>query len=352
MSKPTLHIVSEMTGSIGEITRDLIPYFKDAFDLTIERESEPKVFNTLLCHFLNPDVVKDPIFKKFKKKILIQPIDGTYIKEDVIELMNEFDLIITPGEAGKSIMKNNGVIKPIVVIRNFYKDSAVTKPMNLKIKELPTNKILFYHESTCHPRKGMAILYEAFVKAFSDTEYANKVALIVKDSAFNERTFQKNEDIKKEIISLQNQYNNPAQILKISQNLKEETLKRVWNKIDIYVSCAKIEGFGIPLLRMAVMQKPIIALDCPVSGYIDWLNKENSYLIPTKLVTAQDEFMFLYKHNTQWGIPTDIDLVVKAFQTSLEDYLERKAKTVDTKDLEEMHIDKIAEKYIATIKNI
>ena len=352
MNKSTLHFVSEMTGSIGEITKDLIPYFNDAFDLTVEGEADPKGFKTLLCHFINPNVVNDPNFKKFKKKILIQPIDGTVIKEDIIECFNKFDLIITPGEAGKVIMINNGVTKPIKVIRNFYKDSVLIKPLDIRVKELPKDKILFYHESTCHPRKGMEILYEAFVKAFSDTKYADKVALIVKDSAFNERTYAKSEVLKEQIISLQNQYNNPAQIIKISQNLKEETLKKIWNNVDIYVSCAKIEGFGIPLLRMALLQKPIIALDCPLSGYVDWLNHDNSYLVPTKPVTAEEEFMFLYKHNTKWGVPTDMDLMIKAFQASLEDYLEKIPKRVDMEDLKEMHIDNIAEKYITTIKNI
>ncbi len=352
MSKLTLHVISPPHGSIAEITNDLLPYFKDEFITTVEGEEEPKGYDVLLSHFVMSGVVVHKSFKKFKKKILIQPIDGTSIYPDVVESINEYDLIITPGEAGKQIMIKNGVVKPILVIRNFYKDNVFLKPLDLGIPEIPNDKIIFYHESTCHPRKGMEILYEGFIKAFSDTEFANKVVLIVKGPPFISEGFKQGEKLKQEVINLQSKYASPAQIIKISQSLKMETLKKLWHNTNIYVSMSKIEGFGIPLLRMGLLQKPIIALDAPCSGYIDWLNKDNAYLIPTRLVTAEEEFMFLYKQNTKWAIPTNIDLVIKAFQDSLKDFMDGKSKLVDSKELEDMHINIIAEKYITTIKNI
>lgn len=351
MTKQSLHIVSAMEGSIGEITNDLVPYFKDEFDLTIEGEDDPKGYETLLCHFINLAVVKAENFSKFKKKILIQPIDGTSIKKEVIDSINKFDLIITPGEAGKTIMIANGVTKPIKVIRNFYKDSLFKMPINNIVPELPKDKIIFYHESTCHPRKGMDILYEAFIKTFSDTEYANEVVLIVKSSPFNERTWKREEDLKKEIISLQKQYKNPAQIIKISQNLKEETLKKIWNNIDIYVSMARVEGFGIPLLRMALLNKPIIALDTEISGYVDWLKKDETYLIPTKLVTAEEEFMFLYKHDTKWATPINLEVVMQTYKNCFLNLRnDGMHKLVNANNLIEMRIDNIAQQYIQVIK--
>ena len=68
MNKKKLHIFSSWTGSIGEITRDLLPYLRNHFDVSVEGESEPKEYSTLLCHFINKSVVNDPAFKKFKKK--------------------------------------------------------------------------------------------------------------------------------------------------------------------------------------------------------------------------------------------------------------------------------------------
>lgn len=352
MSKPSLHIVSETQGSIWEITKDLLPYFKEVFEVTVEREQEPKDFKTLLSHFINPAVVKHESFKKFETKILIQPIDGTEIHEEIIHCINQYDLIITPGNTGKEIMERNGVVKPILVIPNFYKDDVLIKPINIKLNNIPNNKLIYYHESTCHPRKGMEILYEGYIKAFSDTEISDKVILVVKDSPPNIRTYEDGENLKREVINLQSQFKNPAKILKISQNLKEETLKKLWYNTHIYVSMAKIEGFGIPLLRMGVLGKPIIALDSSVSGYTDYLNKDNSILIPTKLITAEREFMFLYKRTTQWSVPTDITLVEQAFRKSYNDYKLGQINKVDPKSLKSMHINIVAEKYITTIKNL
>lgn len=352
MNKPSLHIVSEMHGSIGEITTDLLPYFQDAFDVTLEGFQDPKDYKLLLSHFINPNVVNHESFHKFEKKILIQPIDGTAIKEDVIKCINQYDLIITPGSAGKHIMVSQGVIKPIVIIPNFYKDSLFIKPISTIIKELPSDKVVFYHESTCHPRKGTEYLYEGFVRAFSDTEWADKVILVVKDSPFNEITFDKIEQLKRDTMALQASYKNPAQIIKISQRLSEDTIKKLWYNADIYVSFSKIEGFGIPLLRMAALGKPIIALNSELSGYTDFLSSENSYLVNTKQVTAEDEFMFLYKKNTKWSIPISVEDITKAFQVCQKDHLEKKAKVVDIKDIEYMHISNVAEKYIATVKKV
>lgn len=351
MIKPALHILSEKQGSIGEITKDLIPHLRKKFEITIEGEDNPINYNTLFCHFINPAAINSPNFEKFKKKILIQPIDGTDIHKDIIKLFNKFDLIITPANAGRQIMMKNGVTVPIIIIPNFYKDDLLVPITSTEIKELPKGKFIFYHESTSHPRKGMEILYEGFVKAFSDTPDADKVVLVVKDNYFNERTYEKNEALKRKIISLQKQFQNPAQIIKISQNLKEETLKKLWHNTNVYVSMARIEGFGIPLLRMAVLQKPIISLDCPVSGYIDYLNKTNSYLIPSKLTLAREEFMFLYTKKTQWGTPKLTD-VVFAFKKSRQDCLSGKQKVVGIGSLKPMHINEVVKKYIVAIQNV
>jgi hypothetical protein len=351
MNKPSLHIVSALVGSIGEITHDLLPYFENTFDVTLEGFQEPKDYKLLLSHFVNPIIVKHENFKKFKKKILIQPIDGTSIKPEAIKCINQYDLIITPGLAGQRIMQLNGVIKPIVVIPNFYKDNIFNKPIDIFIPELPKDKIIFYHESTCHPRKGIEYLYEGFIRAFSDTKWADKVVLVIKDSPFNEITFDKIERLKRETIKLQAQYKNPARIIKISQALSEDTLKKLWYNTDIYVSLSKIEGFGIPLLRMAALGKPIIALDSTVSGYTDFLTPDNSYLIPTNLVTAEDEFMWLYKKDSKWSVPINIDGVQQALQSALLNHMIGKQKRLNVK-VEHMHIDKVAEKYIETIKKV
>jgi len=349
--KINLHFVSSTVGSIYEITNDLIDIFKIHFELTKEWEGEIPLDENrdiLLLHFYDKEVVNNNHFNSFKKKVLIQPIDGTSIKPEVVDDFNKFDLIICPAQASKDIMIMNGVTTQIIIIPNYYKTDIFEKQIYTGIsKYIPTNKIIFYHESTLHPRKGIELLYEAYVKAFSDTEHVDKVVLIVKDQPYNNQTFSKIENLKRQTIKLQRKYKKPAQIIKISSHLNFDELKDLWAATSIYVSLAKIEGFGIPMLRMFLMDKPIICLDNFNSGYMDYLNNDNAYLIPTIQHIAKDEFMYLYNENTSWAIP-NINAVINIFKDCLNDFLSKNNKSMTKPYL----TNRFSDKYIDNLKNI
>lgn len=347
-----LHIISQPTGSIGEITNDLVLGLKSQFYLTQERLGEvPKEFDILLSHFIHPSLSKDKNFKKFKHKVLIQPIDGTDMTKVIVKELNKYDLIITPAKAGLDIMKKNGVKTRILVIPNYFKQEHLNLPENVKIEGIPNDKIVLYHESTFHSRKGIEILYESYVKAFSDTPYADKVVLVLKDMPFNQLTFERIEKLKDDTIKLQRRYSKPAQIIKISQYCNWNTLQKLWSKADIYVSFAKIEGFGIPLLRMAALQKPIVSLNNPNSGYVDYLTLDNSYLVPVKQKKAEDEHMNIYKPTTLWGVPTITD-TIKVLRKAVEDYEKGNEKVVSKKTLQTMTYENVLKKYTSILNSL
>lgn len=347
-----IHIISQPIGSIGEITNDLVLGLKDQFHLTQERLGEvPKEFDILLSHFIHPSLSKDENFSKFKHKVLIQPIDGTSMTKIIVKELNKYDLIITPAKAGLNIMKKNGVKTRIVIVPNYFKQEHLNLPENVKIEGVPDNKIVLYHESTFHTRKGIEILYESYVKAFSDTPYVDKVVLVLKDMPFNALTFNRIEELKEDTIRLQRRYVKPAQIVKISQYCNWDTLQKLWSKANIYVSFAKIEGFGIPLLRMAALQKPIVSLNNPNSGYIDYLTLDNSYLVSVKQKRAVDEHMNMYKPTTLWGIPTITD-TIKILRQAVEDYENKKSKLVSKKILETMTYENVLKKYINILNSL
>ena len=311
-NKSHCHIISSIGGSIWEITSDLLPFLEKEFIITKEWWGEtPLKKEILLCHFLKPEIFLEPdVFDSFKTKILIQPIDGTSMKKEVVDMINCFDLVITPAHAGKNIMLQNGVGVPIKVIPNYYKPNLFEKKIWSSIERyIPNDKIIFYHESTFFSRKGIEILYEGFIKAFADTPYANKVILIVKDLPYNIETFNKNEELKKQAITLQNSYTVSPDILKFSTFLNDDELKALWNRTDIYVSMAKLEGFGIPLLRMLLLNKPIICLKNENSGYHDFLTEDTTYFIDTLQTVAKEEFMWLYNYENKWEI-TNINYVI------------------------------------------
>lgn len=332
MSKIKLYFNSSESGSIFEISKDLSDVLKEHFDLTADwqgDEPEESDREILLSHFVRPEVVFNPIFNTFKFKVLIQPIDGTVLVSEAIFCINQYDLIIVPAQASKRILETNGITKPIVIIPNYYKSDLYEKEIYSDVlKEIPQDKIVFYHESTFHPRKGIELLYEGFIKAFSgDKDIANQVCLVVKDLPYNFHSLQRIERFKKQAIKLQKKYKYPATIYKYSCFLEPEELKQLWNRANIYVSLAKIEGFGIPMLRMHLMNKPIICLDNHNSGYMDYLNHNNSYLIPTIQHTAKDEFMWLYNEKTEWAIP-NISEVVRMFRYCYNDYIKGQYKSI------------------------
>ena len=311
MSKK-IHFISNDVGSLGEITNDLINYLKNYFIVTNEAENQiPKKFDILVSHFISEKVTLSSHFNSFRFRVLIQPIDGTKLKKNIIDSINRYDLIITPGKAGKKIMINNGVYKPIKVIPNYYKPEILSPVKNLSIPELDkliNDKFVFYHESTCHPRKGIKALCESFTRAFSSNTEHFPVVLLIKSSPHNEYTFDDLEKIKKDIIKLQKEYKYPAQIIKISQHLPFKTLEKIWHKIDAYVSFAGIEGFGIPLLRMALLEKPIVTLKSEISGYMDYLNNNsNTIFVNSVRGKAEKELTVIYESETEWEYPTSIE---------------------------------------------
>lgn len=308
----SIHIVSPSAGSIGEVTKDLLLGLSGFFYVSLEGMDDPKELDILLSHFFNPSILDTPEFNSFKTRVLIQPIDGTVLTKKTVEGINKYDIIITPANAGKKIMIENGVVKPIHVIPNFYKERSI-KYSDDSLKQIPIEPFMFYHESTFHARKGSEFLYEGFIKAFSDNEYTDRVLLVCKDNPFNKVTFDRVEKLKRDAMKLQSTYKKPANIIKISQHLDWPKMNMLWDRTDAYVSFAKIEGFGIPLLRMAHMEKQILTLDAPCNGCLDFLNHTNSTLISTTMIKAENEHMTLYTKDTQWAVPK-MDDVVSGFR--------------------------------------
>lgn len=324
-----LHFISNLGGSIGEISTILALDLKKHFILTRDWEDEePIEKDILLCHFLNLNVTNSKEFNDFKFKVLIQPIDGTRIYPEYIESFNKYDLIICPANASTNILTLNGVTTRKVVIPNWYEEDIYEKPITSDIeKYLPQDKIIFYHESTFHPRKGIEMLYEGYLRAFSDTEYANKVLLVLKDTPFNSLTFNDIEKYKRDTIELSKQFKHPAKIIKFSEKLEKDDLKILWNRSNFYVSLSKIEGFGIPMLRHFILKKSIICLENPNSGYNDFLNQDTAYMITSLQVKAKNEVMKLYTEESTWAVANITD-VIKTFKKALEDYLEHKEKNI------------------------
>ena len=86
-------------GSLNDISTDIKNYISNYADIETELY---KGSDVSISNFIQPIHYNDYFFKKNKFNILIQPMDGTLIQKNIVDVINKFDLIITPSTIGKN----------------------------------------------------------------------------------------------------------------------------------------------------------------------------------------------------------------------------------------------------------
>lgn len=322
----SLHIISQYSGSLEEITNNLTPYFRNKFKVTEElRYDEPEVpesLDILLMHYLSPVYINNRVFDAFKLKILIQPIDGTEIKEEFVELIKKFDIIICPSKENKSILERHKISsKKIKVIPNFITKEDIWDSEDLN------NKFTFYSELFYNSRKNAEDMVECFLKAHNDSkiEFILKINEIDKSKLKNLKTIIKNNKSK-------------SKVRIINDYLSKKELKKIWRNVDCYVNFSGIEGFSIPLLRFRVNGVPIITLNNPDSGYHDFISKE---LLIRDLEYVKKTDNEIYTENSVFAIPNKQE-AIKKLQIALTKKIDPK---LNLKILNQYSLEVIQEKY-------
>jgi FkbM family methyltransferase len=301
--KKTLHIPRVFGHSLMKINKDMSENLKNDFKISTRRSNG----DILIQHYVSE--IKE--YTNFKKKILIQPIDGTHINKCHIDNINKYDLIITPSIVGKKIMQDNGVTKPIEVIANYYDESLLEERSDYFDQNLKSDKFTFYSETTGIKRKNVENIIKHYQLTFNKR---HNVRLIVKLST----TDQNRINYFRSLINKEG-----PEVVIISEFLKEEELESIMRGIDCYICLSFMEGFCIPLLKAAVLKKRIIALDSKISGYIDFLDKENASLIPCKEIEIEksEESLLIYSDRSKWE---QADL--NSYRKALKDNFNKRTK--------------------------
>jgi len=283
----TLNISVETGQSLIKINKDLSDYLKDSFELT-----KNILGDILLQHyFFN----YDDYYMKFHRNILIQPIDGTIIKQDFVDIANKYNYIITPSNNNKTQLISSGVEKPITIIPNYYDDELLEKDNGFFNSLFDEKKYTFYTESTGIKRKNIDNILKYFLETFTEKE---KVRLIIKLNEVDPNIVNSLKDI------IKNAPNKPEVII-INKRLPSNYLYSFIRNIDCYVCLSYMEGFCIPLLNAAVLKKDIITLNSKISGYMDFINKKNSVLLPVKKIKIDNspENLRIYSEDSEWEEP-------------------------------------------------
>jgi glycosyltransferase involved in cell wall biosynthesis len=99
-------------------------------------------------------------------------------------------------------------------------------------------------------------------------------------------------------------------IIILDSYISRNQLHSLLNECQIYISLHRSEGYGLTLAEAMALGKPVIATG--YSGNMDFMNSENSILVPYNLVTVGDD-AFPYAEDARWAQP-DIEFAAKAIR--------------------------------------
>ena len=222
--------------------------------------------------------------------------ESIYPKLWVDEINEHANGVIVISSFVRDILFNSGVRVPIEVVPcaldSDYFDS--------EIGELPysSNKnFKFVHVSTGKKRKGVDLLIRAYFEKFS---IADDVVLIIKsfpgpDNDIDRIISELKTESSPEIIHI----NNP--------DIPEHVMKNLHKSASAEVYPSRSEGFGLPILEAMYYGKPVIATG--YSGYLDFLNEDNGYLVDYSLVPTNESE--LVNIGARWAEPDVEDLARK-----------------------------------------
>tara|TARA_R110002050_G_scaffold252175_1_gene390432 strand:- start:277 stop:1611 length:1335 start_codon:yes stop_codon:yes gene_type:complete len=232
-------------------------------------------------------------------------IENTAPKAEWIQGMNKMNMNIVPSKFVKGIFENvvyeevneqtkqkTGELKinkPIEVLfegadTNIYKK---TKEISDNLKtEMDTVKERFVFLYTGHwlqgelgqDRKDTGMLLKTFLETFKNKP--NPPALVMKTSGATFSIIDRNE-IKQKIEEIKATVKGKLPpVYFLHGDLTDEEMNQMYNhpKVKAHVSFTHGEGFGRPLLEASISEKIVIAPDW--SGHKDFLNKNNSVLLP------------------------------------------------------------------------
>jgi hypothetical protein len=232
-------------------------------------------------------------------------IENTAPKAEWIQGMNKMNMNIVPSKFVKGIFENvvyeevneqtkqkTGELKinkPIEVLfegadTNIYKK---TKEISDNLKtEMDTVKERFVFLYTGHwlqgelgqDRKDTGMLLKTFLETFKNKP--NPPALVMKTSGATISIIDSNE-IKQKIEEIKATVKGKLPpVYFLHGDLTDEEMNQMYNhpKVKAHVSFTHGEGFGRPLLEASISEKIVIAPDW--SGHKDFLNKNNSVLLP------------------------------------------------------------------------
>lgn len=276
----------------------------------------------LIYHYL-PNTLNLRAARKSYHHILINTVwETTRIPRSWVAPLNKCDAVFVPSKHNLRALRDSGVKVPIYIVPHGV-NSSYFSPNN---KKFPMNntagKFIFVSVFKFQHRKNPEALLRAYWEEFSAKD---RVALVIKTSGYSK--FESDQWIRNQIAKYKKQIGiskQTAPVILISRHIPTDQLKGIYTLGDVFVLPTRGEGVGLPFLESLASGTPVIATGW--GGHLDFLNKNNSFLIPYKLGRPTSSmnskgaiartFRYLFREQGQLWAEPDLQGLRKAMRSA------------------------------------
>ncbi len=207
------------------------------------------------------------------------------VKQEAVNFANKCDIIITPSEGIKKIIKKRGVNKKnIKVLPTGINWNAFQEGNGEKIREkykIKKNEILCLNVGRINQEKNLVFLLESFKKIFLKDP---KTKLMFIGEGF----------LKEELKEKTKEWGLDKNVI-FTGFIKNEKVKDYFKSADIYLQTSKSETQGITILEAMASSLPIVAVKA--TGTEDFVvDKKNGFLTKNNQKDFVEKIEYLIKH--------------------------------------------------------
>lgn len=169
------------------------------------------------------------------------------------------------------------IVLPYSVVKSKNYDIEYYK----KLRNIKKDSFAFCNVSQWSNRKGMEELIRSFYLEFINDD----VVLFLKTYTSEPMTGKKSTDfLSKKILEVKNSIshygrknNFKCRVVLIDQILSKDQINSIYKISDVYATCTKGEGFGLPIAEFLVnTDKPVISPD--KGGHLDFIDSNNFFI--------------------------------------------------------------------------
>ena len=212
-----------------------------------------------------------------KTKFLIYNYESSMLPSGWAAAINGSCSLVLPASTyAAEVMKRSGVNQDKIRIFPYGVDQTIfrggVEPFVQK------DKFNFLYCAIPHARKGIDILFEAFLKTFAGKD---DVRLILKTSPRQDKKKRPTFIIDPHVVlsEIKARLGGPKfpEVMIIEDDLDINGLVSVYNSADVYVAPTRAEGFGMTILEAMSCGVPVITTR--YSAHSDFVNDSNAYVV-------------------------------------------------------------------------